>query len=74
MTPDLAYSDHPHGGGYDPKLGEEWVASIVNAVVENSSYWGQTAIIVTWDDWGGFYDHVPPPIGDPNGWGMRVTR
>jgi len=32
----------------------------VNAI-GNSQYWANTAIIVTWDDWGGFYDHVPPP-------------
>ena len=39
--------------------GPSWVASIVNAV-GNSQYWADTAIIVTWDDWGGWYDHVSP--------------
>jgi phospholipase C len=45
------------------------VASIVNAVgrskcknLDGSSYWDSTAIIITWDDWGGWYDHVPPTI------------
>ena len=51
-------SDHPGGNGVTG--GPSWVASIVNAI-GNSSYWPNTAIIVTWDDWGGFYDHVPPP-------------
>ena len=40
--------------------GPSWVASIVNAI-GNSPYWADTAIFITWDDWGGWYDHVPPP-------------
>jgi phospholipase C len=40
--------------------GPSWVASVVNAI-GNSPYWGSTAIFITWDDWGGWYDHVPPP-------------
>jgi phospholipase C len=41
--------------------GPSWVASIVNAI-GTSQYWADTAIIITWDDWGGWYDHVPPPL------------
>ena len=41
--------------------GPSWVASIVNAIGE-SAYWKTTAIIIVWDDWGGFYDNVPPPF------------
>jgi phospholipase C len=50
--------------------GPSWVASIVNAI-GNSAYWESTAIIITWDDWGGWYDHVPPPqvIDDGTSWG-----
>jgi phospholipase C len=46
------------------------VASIVNAI-GTSSYWANTAIIITWDDWGGWYDHVPPPsiVNDGKSWG-----
>jgi phospholipase C len=46
------------------------VASIVNAIGA-SSYWSNSAILITWDDWGGWYDHVPPPkvINDGSGWG-----
>jgi phospholipase C len=40
--------------------GPSWVASVVNAI-GNSPYWANTAIFITWDDWGGWYDHVPPP-------------
>ena len=60
-------SDHPGGMGMS---GPSWVASIVNAIGA-SSYWSNTAIIITWDDWGGWYDHVPPPvvINDGNSWG-----
>ena len=49
--------------------GPSWVASIVNQIGSNAAcpgtgetYWNDTAIIVTWDDWGGWYDHVSPPI------------
>ncbi len=51
--------------------GMDYVATIVNAIMA-SDYWNSTAIIVTWDDWGGFYDHVPPPIVDNYGLGFRV--
>jgi phospholipase C len=50
--------------------GPSWVAAIVNAI-GNGPYWSNTAIIITWDDWGGWYDHVPPPkvINDGRSWG-----
>ena len=49
--------------------GPAWVASIVNAI-GNSAYWANTAIIITWDDWGGWYDHVAPKvINDGLSWG-----
>ena len=59
-----------HTGMSTTTGGPSWVASIVNAI-GNSSYWSNTAIIVTWDDWGGWYDHVPPPkvITDGTSWG-----
>jgi phospholipase C len=70
LVPDRQNSDHPSGPGSD--TGPSWVASVVNAVGE-SSYWPGTAIIVVWDDWGGFYDHVPPPFADKwGGLGFRV--
>ena len=45
--------------------------SVVNAVMQGP-YWNSTAIFLTWDDWGGFYDHVVPPKVDENGYGIRV--
>ena len=92
VTPDEAWSDHP---GVDPNsLGPSWIADIVDAIGSSGvnsggkcDYWkaDPTVIFITWDDWGGFYDHVPPPktyfghqsgqqwvcgSGDaPNGWG-----
>ena len=59
-----------HAGSSSSTGGPSWVASIVNAI-GNSSYWANTAIFVTWDDWGGWYDHVPPPkvIDDGTSWG-----
>jgi phospholipase C len=56
VVPDNADSDHP---GSASDYGPSWVASIVNAIGE-SQYWNSTAIIVLWDDWGGFYDPVLP--------------
>jgi phospholipase C len=47
------------------------VASIVNAI-GNSPYWADTAIIITWDDWGGFYDHVAPNVINSYEYGFRV--
>jgi phospholipase C len=52
-------------------LGEQTAVSEINAVM-NSQYWNSTAIFLTWDDWGGFYDHVPPPQVDQYGYGFRV--
>ena len=49
-----------HAGSATTTGGPSWVASIVNAI-GNSPYWTNTAIFVTWDDWGGWYDHVAPP-------------
>ncbi len=49
-----------HAGSVNGNQGPSWVASVVNAI-GNSSYWANTAIFITWDDWGGWYDHVPPP-------------
>lgn len=51
--------------------GPSWVASIVNAI-GTSPYWASTAIFITWDDWGGWYDHVAPPIYDAYEYGFRV--
>jgi phospholipase C len=65
-----AAKNSDHAGNQLSLGGPSWVASIVNAI-GNSSYWANTAIIVTWDDWGGWYDHVPPPqvIADGTSWG-----
>jgi phospholipase C len=61
-------SDHPAG---NQGLGPSWVASIVNAIGK-SPYWDNTVIIITWDDWGGWYDHVPPTIINSYEYGFRV--
>jgi len=62
VTPTGANSDHPdiRSNGKLVDNGPSWVASVVNAVGE-SKYWNSTAIIILWDDWGGFYDHLSPP-------------
>jgi phospholipase C len=68
ITPECFESDHSEcGGGYGPS----WVSALVNTVGE-SKFWDSTAIFVQWDDWGGLYDHVPPPYEDYDGLGFRV--
>jgi phospholipase C len=69
IMPGNGFSDHP-GGSLD-REGPQWVAAIVNAIGA-SRYWKSTAIFVTWDDWGGWYDHVKPPIYTSNELGFRV--
>jgi phospholipase C len=70
VIPDQILSEHP------PAListGQAYVTTIINAVMA-SSYWDNTVIFLTWDDWGGFYDHLAPPSPpvDINGYGLRV--
>ena len=69
VVPGGDFSDHP-GAGSTAK-GPDWVADIVNAIGA-SPFWNSTAIFVTWDDFGGWYDHVPPPQIDNMGLGFRV--
>jgi phospholipase C len=67
----FAVSDHP---GFSLCDGENWTVQQINAVMVNRAEWAHTAIILTWDDFGGFYDHVAPPRG-PNPliqFGLRV--
>jgi phospholipase C len=68
ITPEWNWSDHAGGGA---TMGPSWVAAIVNAIGQ-SQFWNDTAIVVLWDDWGGFYDDVPPPQLDFKGLGIRV--
>jgi len=68
VIPDDAHSEHPPARVSD---GQAWVARVVDAVMRSPD-WDSTAIFVTWDDWGGFYDHVAPPRVDGNGYGPRV--
>jgi phospholipase C len=71
VVPQFCTSDHPHPLTPDDLGGPHWVASITNAI-GNSKYWPNTLVLVTWDDWGGWYDHVKPPIMNANQLGFRV--
>ena len=80
VIPDAAESDHAR---INKGTGPAWVASIVNGIGTQAAcpggddYWKSTAIVITWDDWGGWYDHVPPyhtgGWGGPNNWGAGYT-
>jgi len=61
-------SEHPPAR---PDCGMDYVTYLVNHVMQ-SQYWESTAFVITWDDYGGFYDHVPPPEVDKFGLGFRV--
>jgi phospholipase C len=68
VVPDQADSEH------SPALvstGQAYVTGLINAVMTGPD-WSSTAIFLTWDDWGGFFDHVVPPRVDQNGYGLRV--
>ena len=68
VIPGGLQSDHP---GTQSDSGPSWVASVVNAI-GSSPYWNNTAIFITWDDWGGLYDHVAPNIYNSYEYGFRV--
>ncbi len=68
IAPAARYSEHP------PALisrGQAYVTGLIDAVMAGPD-WNSTAIFLSWDDWGGFYDHVVPPRVDENGYGIRV--
>jgi phospholipase C len=68
VTPRFAFSEHPE---YTFCHGENWTTRIVDSIMR-SRMWKSTAIFITWDDWGGFYDHVAPPQVDRFGMAFRV--
>jgi phospholipase C len=70
MMPSGLDSEHP-GNGAPVTKGQRHVTEVINAIA-SSPLWYRTAIFLTWDDWGGFYDHVEPPRVDENGYGIRV--
>jgi phospholipase C len=68
VIPDWTWSDHPSSGS---DMGPSWVSAVVNAIGHGPD-WNSTAIVIVWDDWGGWYDNVPPPRLDYRGPGIRV--
>ncbi len=68
VTPTCQNSDH---AGCGSNTGPSWVAALVNSI-GHSQYWKSTVIFVMWDDYGGWYDHVPPQFVDYDGLGIRV--
>ncbi len=68
MPKDEVTSEHPP---HNVTAGQNWVVGLVNQVMQ-SKYWNSSAVFITWDDFGGWYDHVPPPQVDKFGYGFRV--
>jgi len=68
VVPNGAVSEHPPGL---VSAGQAYVTTLINSVM-SSADWSSTAIFLSWDDWGGFYDHVVPPVVDGAGYGLRV--
>jgi phospholipase C len=68
IDPNASVSEHPPGL---VSAGQTYVTGLVNAIMNSPDY-KSTAIFLSWDDWGGFYDHVMPPTADENGYGLRV--
>jgi len=70
ITPSAANSEHAPASVH---RGQAFVTSVINAAMKSPD-WKSTAIFLTWDDWGGFYDHVVPPAKDALGYGLRVPN
>ena len=68
IVPNDRHSEHPPNS---IAAGQAWVTRIVNAAMRSSD-WNSTALFLSWDDWGGFYDHVVPPTVNAQGLGLRV--
>ena len=68
INPNAKVSEHPPGL---VSSGQTYVTGLINTIMRSAD-WRSTAIFLTWDDWGGFYDHVRPPTVDQNGYGLRV--
>jgi phospholipase C len=68
IIPEYGVSDHPATSIH---AGQDYVTWLINAIMQ-SPEWNSTVIVLAWDDWGGFYDHVVPPTVDVNGYGLRV--
>jgi len=74
IVPDFLVSDHPSRAGFGTASvceGENWTVNHINAIMQGGN-WPSTIIVIMWDDYGGFYDHVPPPGIDRYGLGPRV--
>lgn len=74
VVPDFSVSDHPSRAGFGNTsvcTGENWTVNHINAIMQGGN-WPSTVIVLVWDDYGGFYDHVPPPSVDTYGLGPRV--
>jgi phospholipase C len=67
VAPDFRDSEH---GPALVSTGQRFVTKVINAVMRSPD-WQSSAIFLTWDDWGGFYDHVAPPAVDGQGYGIR---
>ncbi|HWG09109.1 MAG TPA: alkaline phosphatase family protein [Solirubrobacteraceae bacterium] len=68
IAPKFSVSEHPNGS---VAAGQAYVTTLINAIMR-SPCWDSTAIFLSWDDWGGLYDHQPPPGIDVSGYGLRV--
>lgn len=68
VVPSGEVSEHPPS---PVSFGQSYVTSLINAVMKSPD-WSSSAIFLSWDDWGGFYDSVDPPVVDENGYGLRV--
>src|SRR5579859_1102836 len=68
IAPDLRDSEH---GPALVSTGQAYVTRVINAIMRSPD-WGSCAILLTWDDWGGYYDNVVPPTVDGQGYGIRV--
>jgi phospholipase C len=70
VPPEGSSNEHP-GLGTNVCIGENWTVERLNAIFDSDA-WASTVVVIVWDDFGGFYDHVPPPHLDTMGLGPRT--
>jgi phospholipase C len=69
IAPSDQVSEHPPNPVTE---GQAYTTALINAIMQDEVLWSTTVIFLYWDDWGGFYDHVPPVMVDGSGYGFRT--
>jgi phospholipase C len=70
LLPEIAFSEHPNGS---PRAGEHYVSQVLSTLMSNPDVWSKTVVFLTYDENGGFFDHVVPPTPPPGTVGEEIA-